>query len=251
MTTSARKAIHRGSRMPNARSREYFPGPASMRADAMDIFVTGSSGPPSVTQIGLPQWAFLVAMAIAPMTPMGPSGLSSPRSESTPPPNSEPPAMTAQGRPRRSPMDSSQALVPSRPYPPHQPNSFWAPWPVMSPPSTRRNTSVARFLTYISFLRPRLGSLPGSSRVISTLSTGCSTRGYRIQPGLYLLAPSLEEGGQREPLAEVGCVLVRGEAGAVCGDLEEHPARLAEVDRPEVVRSEERRVGKECRSRWS
>src|SRR3712207_7057906 len=120
MPTNPRRATQLGSRIPSARSREYLPGPASMRAVAMDMLVTGSSGPPSVTQIGLPQWAFLVAMAMAPMIPIGPSGLSSPRSESTPPPNSEPPAMMAHGRPGRSPMDSSQALVPSRPYPPHQ-----------------------------------------------------------------------------------------------------------------------------------
>ncbi len=48
--------------------------------------------PPSVTQIGLPQWAFLVAIAMAPMIPSGPKGLRSPRAVSTPPPNSERPA---------------------------------------------------------------------------------------------------------------------------------------------------------------
>jgi hypothetical protein len=58
----------------------------------------------------------------------------------------------AQVRPGRSPMDSSQPLVPSKPYPPHQPNSFCAPWPVMSPPSTTRKTSAARLTTPITFL---------------------------------------------------------------------------------------------------
>jgi hypothetical protein len=53
---------------------------------------TGSSAPPSVTQMGLPQWAFLVAIDMAPMTPSGPKGLSSPKTVSTPPPNSESPA---------------------------------------------------------------------------------------------------------------------------------------------------------------
>ena len=48
-------------------------------------------------------------------------------------------------------------------------------------------------------------------------------------------APALEEGRQRQPLAERLQRLVDGEAGAVGGDLEEDAVRLAEVERAEVV----------------
>ena len=57
----------------------------------------------------------------------------------------------------------------------------------------------------------------------------------RLQAGFDLGAVGLEEGRQRESLAEVRRVLVGGEAGAVGGDLEEDAARLAEVERLEVV----------------
>src|SRR5215217_30630 len=63
----------------------------------------------------------------------------------------------------------------------------------------------------------------------------------RLQPRLYLLAARLEERRQREPLAEVRGVLVRGEPGTVGCDLEEHPAGLAEVDGTEVVAVDLRR----------
>jgi hypothetical protein len=53
---------------------------------------SGSLAPPSVTQMGLPQWAFLVAIDMEPITPSGPKGLSRPSAVSTPPPNSESPA---------------------------------------------------------------------------------------------------------------------------------------------------------------
>src|SRR5918995_1024451 len=60
------------------------------------------------------------------------------------------------------------------------------------------------------------------------------TCGDRLQTGLYGLAARLEERRKREPLTEVVGVLVRGEARTVGGDLEEHPAGLAEVDGTEV-----------------
>ena len=46
---------------------------------------------------------------------------------------------------------------------------------------------------------------------------------------------------QHERLSEMGRVLVPGEAGLVGGDLEQHPARRAEVDRPEIVAVDGRR----------
>jgi hypothetical protein len=78
ITTSPKGATHAGRRIPKVLSREYFPGPLSRRAVEIAVFVTGSSAPPSVTQIGLPQWAFAVAMVIEATTPIGPKGLSSP-----------------------------------------------------------------------------------------------------------------------------------------------------------------------------
>src|SRR5215217_5706084 len=64
----------------------------------------------------------------------------------------------------------------------------------------------------------------------------CSAfHGYGIQAGLYLRPAIFEKRRKRQPLAEVRAVLVGGETGAVGGDLEEHPARLAEVDRTEIV----------------
>src|SRR4051794_6768909 len=50
-----------------------------------------------------------------------------------------------------------------------------------------------------------------------------------------MLAQVLVLLGQLQPLAEVRGVLVDGEARAQRGDLEQHAARLAEVDRLEVV----------------
>src|SRR5215211_6894934 len=70
----------------------------------------------------------------------------------------------------------------------------------------------------------------------ATDSTLCcsATHGYGIQPCLYLFPALFQERWEGELLAEVGGILVGGEAGAVSGDLEEHPARLVEVDRTEV-----------------
>src|SRR5215216_5277399 len=124
ITTNPKGATHAGRRILKVLSREYFPGPLSRRAVEIAVFVTGSSAPPSVTQIGLPQWAFAVATDIEAMTPIGPKGLSSPRAVSTPPPNSQSPDRNAQGRPGRNPSISIKPLVPSRPCPPNVPNSF-------------------------------------------------------------------------------------------------------------------------------
>src|SRR5215211_5424411 len=127
-----------GSRIPKRRSREYLSGSRIMRAVDTAMLSRGSSAPPSVTQTGLPQWAFLVAIDIDPMTPSGPKGLSSPSAVSTPPTNSESPARYAQGRPGRIPSISMKPLVPSNPGPPKDPKSFWAPWPAIREPCITR-----------------------------------------------------------------------------------------------------------------
>src|SRR5215208_4294855 len=142
MATSPSGASQRVRRRPRARSRSHFPGPFRMRAVAVAMLVTGSSAPPSVTQIGLPDRALTVA--IAPMMPRGPRGLRNPSAVSTPPPNSESPARNAQGRPGVRPSISMKPLVPSSPGPLNEPNSFWAPWPVSREPSTSRNITAAR-----------------------------------------------------------------------------------------------------------
>src|SRR5215207_108323 len=136
-----------GRRIPKTRSREYLSGSRIMRAVDTAMLSTGSSAPPSVTQTGLPQWAFLVAIDIDPMTPSGPKGLSSPSAVSTPPTNSESPARYAQGRPGRIPSISMKPLVPSNPGPPKDPNSFWAPWPAISDPCAKRTISGADSFT--------------------------------------------------------------------------------------------------------
>src|SRR5919112_2043186 len=137
----------RGRRIPKSRSRENASGSRTMSAVEMAMLRTGSSAPPSVTQIGLPQWAFLVAIDIAAMIPSGPRGFNSPRPVSTPPPNSESPARYAHGRPGRMPSISMKPLVPSSPGPPKDPKSFWAPWPAIREPCTTRTIVGADSLT--------------------------------------------------------------------------------------------------------
>src|SRR5258708_24350028 len=80
-------------------------------AAATLVLVTGSSAPPDVTQIGLPQWTLAVAMPIAPMMPTGPTGLRKPSNVNTPPPNSDAPATSAHARPGRSDSDSIMLAV--------------------------------------------------------------------------------------------------------------------------------------------
>jgi hypothetical protein len=146
LTSPKRATIGRGSRMPSARSSEYLPGPISIRALAIAVFVKGSSAPPLVAQMGFScnGWTFAMAIAMDPVTPRGPRGLRNPRSMSMPPPNSESPAPIAQGLPGRNPRDSSQPLVPRNPYPSNQPNNFCDPWPAINEPKVARKISKAR-----------------------------------------------------------------------------------------------------------
>src|SRR5712692_6286792 len=161
-TTAAAITSARGKRIPNRRSSEKRPGPVSVRANAEAILVRGNSAPPLLAQIGLPQWALAVAMTIAPIVPMGPSGCKKPNVVSTPPPNSEAEAAVAQVVPGLSPIDSKMAAVPFKPDPPNQPENFCAPWPASSPPVVSRKTrspvsrivlSLFRLLRTTAFLR--------------------------------------------------------------------------------------------------
>jgi hypothetical protein len=63
----------------------------------------------------------------------------------------------------------------------------------------------------------------------------------RLESPLYRCSPLFQERREREPLAEALRVLIHGEVEAFDGDLEEHAARLAEVDRAEVVPVQNRR----------
>src|SRR4051812_29348448 len=57
----------------------------------------------------------------------------------------------------------------------------------------------------------------------------------RLQPGLDLRAPRLQERRQRQPLAELFQRLVGGEARPVGRDLEQDAVRLAEIETAEIV----------------
>src|SRR5215208_6201357 len=155
-----------GRRIPKTRSREYLSGSRIMRAVDTAMLSRGSSAPPSVTQTGLPQWAFLVAIDIDPMTPSGPKGLSSPSAVSTPPTNSESPARYAQGRPGRIPSISMKPLVPSNPGPPKDPKSFWAPWPAIREPCTTRTIIGAASLTLEVFILTPSVSFSGLTTLV-------------------------------------------------------------------------------------
>ena len=58
--------------MPSASSSEYLPGPVNASAVATAMLMRGVSAPPSETQIGLPQCAFAVAIAIDEIVAMEP-----------------------------------------------------------------------------------------------------------------------------------------------------------------------------------
>jgi hypothetical protein len=87
---------------------------------------------------------------------MGPTGLNHPKSVSTPPPNSQSPASTAQGRPGFKPSIYMNPVVPSMPAPLNDPNGFLAPCPDRSPPSTTRKSSAVRLPIHV-FFHYRLG----------------------------------------------------------------------------------------------
>src|SRR5919199_4149914 len=192
LTSPKRAKIGRGSRTPSARSSEYLPGPISIRALAIAVFVKGSSAPPLVAQIGFScsGWTLAVAIAMAPVTPRGPRGLSNPRSISTPPPNSESPAAMAQALPGRNSRDSSQSLVPCKPCPSNQPNNFCDPWPAINEPKVTRKISKARLRAPSPL---RLFLLLGDAKLLTTSPPGpfpegllvCYRRYTRIDPKEY------------------------------------------------------------------
>src|SRR5947209_12758726 len=77
----------------------------------------------------------IVAVSRSPAT-----GVISPSASSAPPANSAKPAIAAIGLAGRSPSEPKNPPVPSSPWPPNTPNSFCAPWPTNSRPTTSLTT---------------------------------------------------------------------------------------------------------------
>ena len=71
--------------------------------------------------------------------------MAAPRTSSAPPPASAAPAASAWRLPGRSPMPSKNWPVPSRPWPPNQPNNFWVPWPKKYPPDDKAEEEASKF----------------------------------------------------------------------------------------------------------
>src|SRR3989454_1270022 len=73
-----------------------------------------------------------------------------PAAKSPPRPSSASAASQAQSRAGRNLIDSSHPAVPAMPWPPNQPNSFCAPWPATSRPTTRRKVRSIASITFAS-----------------------------------------------------------------------------------------------------
>src|SRR5581483_7403695 len=95
----------------------------------------------------LSQWTMAIAANMTPATPAAASGVTNPAANAKPAANSVPPSSQAYALPGRNPRDSRKPAVPARPWPPNQPNSFWAPWAARMPPTARRMSSRAMSIT--------------------------------------------------------------------------------------------------------
>src|SRR5256885_16527695 len=74
--------------------------------------------------------------------------------------------------------------------------------------------------------------------------------GLRALDPLHHRAPDAHRRGAKLVLHAVGAVVPRAALDGVDTGARHEPHEIARLE-PEVLRSEERRVGKECRSRWS
>ena len=88
----------------------------------------------------------------------------------------------------------------------------------------------------LTYSRPSDATLP-TPKCSSVLTSSCGGRlsSQRPEARFDLPTPSLQEGRQRELLAESRQRLVRREARAVRGNLEQDAVRLPEVEAPELV----------------
>src|SRR5262249_49471520 len=123
---------------PSQPSSEYGPGPFNGSAIAPAPYINGSSMPLDAAKMPCPQWTLNAATIITDSISAGPTGPPNPSATSTPLIVSPSAAAVAKRRPGRKPICSKNAPVPLNPYPPNQPNSFCAPCPAISVPSTTR-----------------------------------------------------------------------------------------------------------------
>src|SRR5919106_989154 len=119
----------------------------------------------------------MIAAVITPIRTAAANGVKRPRAISAPPRNSAVPAARTWSQPGRRPRLSNSRAVPSRPPPPKAPNSFWAPWPTKSSPTTRRRTSSARSIG--DFLRRSRGvGSKSSSRILARATNSRKPGGW-------------------------------------------------------------------------
>src|SRR5262249_8624810 len=133
---------------PSQPSSEYGPGPFNGSAIAPAPYINGSSTPLDAAKMPCPQWTLNAATIITESISAGPSGPPSPSATSTPLIVSPSAAAVAKKRPGRKPICSKNAPVPLKPYPPNQPNSFCAPCPAISVPSTTRRKRTPLAITH-------------------------------------------------------------------------------------------------------
>src|SRR5216684_6874111 len=102
--------------------------------------------PFDVAKTPLLQWALTAATIITDSISAGPTGPNNPVATSRPLATSAPEASAAKNRPGRKPSVSKYPDTAARPYPPNQPNSFWAPCAAIRTPNTSRATSNPSFI---------------------------------------------------------------------------------------------------------
>src|SRR3954453_813833 len=85
-----------------------------------------------------------MAGIIVPVMSPEATGVSAPSVSSAPPTASDAPAAVAWRLPGLRPSVSKKPAVPSRPWPPNQPKSFWVPWPTNKGPTTKRSAVLPR-----------------------------------------------------------------------------------------------------------
>src|SRR5438128_4986877 len=142
-----------------------------------------------------------------------------------------PPPLAMQGESNRRPAARQLAPAAKRRH------GRWTVWPA-------RGRAAGALLSRApagaaAAVRARLVGVTARARASGLPRAARGERGPRIgqgrQRGFELVAQRLVAQWQREPLTEVLSGLIDSEAGADGRDLKQHAARLAEVDRAEVV----------------
>ena len=139
----------RPCRRGNARaSTDALPGPRSASAVTAAISTALYSQPPPVTHGPFGPWTLRIAVVIVLVSSVAATGVSAPSASSVPPAVSAVPARIAWRRGGRMPSLFIMPLVPSRPGPPNQPNSFCVPWPTNSAPIRPRTASAPSLMSF-------------------------------------------------------------------------------------------------------